>query len=127
MASRHGSGRRLTAAAQFDAVFARGTRLKGPLFLLIVAWNSRRSDRLGLAVSRRVGGAVERNRAKRLVRDSFRRLPRGVARGLDVVVVAREELARARQADVDRELHGRLRRFRRPGAPAAGAAAPAAD
>ncbi len=115
---------RLRTGAEFDTVFKAGARVDGPLFLLVAAPNGRTFDRLGLAVSRRVGGAVERNRARRLLREGFRRLGRGSASGYDVVVVARAPLARLGQAEVDRELGERLRRLRRRAAVAAGAAAP---
>jgi ribonuclease P protein component len=123
--SRLGPRRRLRSAAEFDAVFKRGARLGGRLFLLVFAPNARGVDRLGLAVSRRVGGAVERNRARRLLRESFRRETLPSAAGLDFVVVAHPEIAGCAQAEVDREFRERLRRIepraRRRGA---GAAAP---
>ena len=124
MRSRYGPRRRLRSAAEFDAVFKRGVRLSGRLFLLVVAQNRGRSDRLGLAVSRKVGGAVARNRARRLLRESFRRLPKASRPGIDVVVVAHKELVACGQAEVDRELRERLRRV--PRAPGPGSAPAAA-
>jgi len=94
MRSRHGPRRRLRTAAEFDAVFKRGARLPGRLFLLVVAQSRVRFDRLGLAVSRKVGGAVARNRARRLVRESFRRLPlvAAYAPAMTIVVSALPDL-----------------------------------
>ena len=114
---------RLRTGAEFDAVFKRGTRLDGRLFLLVAAPNGRTFDRLGLAVSRRVGGAVGRNRARRLLREGFRRVDRPAGPGFDLVVVARAPLAGRGQAEVDRELRERVRRLLRPSG-AGGAASP---
>jgi ribonuclease P protein component len=103
---------RLRRGAEFDEAFRRGARLEGRLFLLVAAPNGRGFDRLGVAAGRRVGGAVERNRARRLLRESFRRMGRKAGPGLDLVVVARAPLARRGQAEVDRELRDRVRAIR---------------
>jgi ribonuclease P protein component len=47
--------------------------------------------RLGLSVSRKVGGAVDRNRVKRLVREAFQSQAPGLRAGYDFVVVARPD------------------------------------
>jgi ribonuclease P protein component len=60
--------------------------------------------RLGLVVSRKVGGAVERNRTKRIVREWFRRTGRGQIGRMDLVVVARARAAELETADAWRQL-----------------------
>jgi ribonuclease P protein component len=51
--------------------------------------NGQRAGRLGIAATRKLGGAVQRNRAKRLIREVFRR--NKLAPGFDVVVVPKRE------------------------------------
>lgn len=84
-----GRRQRLLSKAQFDKLFRSGRRDPGPFFLVIVLPNDLPHARLGLAVSRRVASrAVERNRIKRLIRESFR-LHQSQLAGHDLVVVAR--------------------------------------
>jgi ribonuclease P protein component len=74
--------------------------------------NGRTEHRLGIAAGRKLGGAVVRNRARRLLRESFRRLVPTAGEGFDLVVVAGADLVGCTQAQVDRELRERLRRLR---------------
>jgi ribonuclease P protein component len=83
-------------------------RLDGPLFALIAADNGLGYGRLGLAASRRIGGAVARNRAKRLLRESFRRHKLA---GADLVLIPKAEILKHSQAEVEREYRDRLRRL----------------
>jgi ribonuclease P protein component len=126
MRSHFGRRLRLSTAAQFDSVFKRGARLAGRLFLIVYAPNRVQRHRLGLAVGRKVGGAVARNRARRLLRESFRRAERPARNGYDLVVVAHQGIVASGQAEVDREFRERLKRIEAAsgssGAPAAAGA-----
>jgi ribonuclease P protein component len=103
---------RLTRARQFDAVFASGRRrAAGPL--LVLARPNRLSHcRLGLSVSRRAGGAVVRNRIKRLLREAFRTLQHDLPGGYDLVISVRrhEPLSLAEYGRLLREAVTRLDR-----------------
>ena len=79
--------------------------------------NALERDRLGVVASRRIGGAVVRNRAKRRLREVFRRgLTAGAARPgertLDLVVIARRDLVDAPFAAVEADFQNALRRLR---------------
>src|SRR3954449_13630869 len=88
--------RRLSRSAEFERVYRQG-RSKGNRFLVLYAFPRDDADgdsegpRLGLSVSRRVGGAVDRTRVKRVLREAFWEEADRLPDGADYVVVARPE------------------------------------
>ena len=86
--------RRLSRSAEFERVYRQG-RSKGNRFLVLYAFPREDGDgegpRLGLSVGRRVGGAVDRTRVKRVLREAFWEEARRLPAGSDYVVVARPE------------------------------------
>ena len=94
---------RLTARRQFVEVYEKGWRTGGPSFTLFGLVNGLGHSRLGLTVSRKVGGAVSRNRAKRLLRDVFRRYRGELVVAMDVVVNARSALLARHMTQLERE------------------------
>lgn len=118
---------RLSTPGQYRRVFQKGLRLDGRLFSLVAAINDCGHDRLGLAASRKVGNAVERNRAKRRLRECFRRCKRLLEPALDLVLVAKKELGSCSRDEVEREYRQRLQRLEQRAARLAGSPPPAGD
>jgi len=90
--------RRLRRKSQFEVVYAAGRRFGDGYFAVIAHANERDGPRLGLAVASKVAGnSVQRNRIRRIIRESFR-LRQHALPAVDLVVSAR---ARARGARND--------------------------
>src|SRR3954462_12984656 len=101
---------RLSRSAEFDRVYREG-RSHANRYLVVYSFpreGDEEDPRLGVSVGRKVGGAVERNRVKRLLRDAFWAVADGLPEGHDFVVVAGPEsgelAAREGEAGVEREL-----------------------
>jgi ribonuclease P protein component len=92
MASSPRRSRRLSRSAEFERVYRQG-RSVANRHLVLYSFPNEAIDRprLGLSVSRKVGGAVERNHVKRLLREAFDGVQAELEGGHDVVVVARPE------------------------------------
>jgi len=81
---------------------------------VLVLPNRSETARLGIVASRKLGHAVQRNRAKRLIRDLFRKHRSDLgAAGIDVVVIPKRELLNAPYASLKADYESVLRRHRR--------------
>jgi ribonuclease P protein component len=105
---------RIRRRTEYQKVYERGVRFHSRLSTVFMLPNQGGVGRLGIAATRKLGGAVQRNRAKRLIREVFRR--NKVAAGFDVVVIPKRDLLDASlstiEADYRTLLERRLRQTR---------------
>ena len=120
-AGRRGQRRRLTRSADFDRAFREG-RSFASRHLVLHAFprptgegagdaGEEPTPRLGVSVGRRVGGAVERNRVKRLLREAFWAVAPSLPATHDFVLVGRSEAAELAEAGGGRAFEAELRQL----------------
>lgn len=104
---------RLRSPLDFERTRANGKSWSSGLVVAVVMPNDRGNNRYGFAVGRRVGNAVARNRAKRLMRETVRGLHPRLEQGHDIVFIARNRVgAETTQSDIDESVESVLQRAR---------------
>jgi len=98
---------RLRKSREFILTRNEGRRFKTKSFILYVRHNGLEVTRLGLSVSSKVGGAVRRNRIKRLLREVFRQNKSLFPPSADVMIIAK----RGMTLNCFDEVEGELRRL----------------
>ena len=103
--------RRLRQRTEFQHVFDGGCRIRTRCFTLLVARGQTQAFRVGIVASRKIGDAVRRNRAKRLIREIFRLTAQpDVVTALDIVVIPSRELFDASYQALSDEFKSALNR-----------------
>jgi ribonuclease P protein component len=108
---RLGRASRLQQSREFSRVRQQGKRLA--LGCLIANWYQLpdgAKPKLGVVTSKRIGGAVERSRARRLLRESFRQHQNELSQPVELVLVARPSIAGRCFAEVEKDFLTTLRR-----------------
>jgi len=98
------AARRLKSSRDFARVRTEGRMVRGALLMLgVLAVKEEIAFRVGLVTSKRIGGAVMRNRVRRRFRDIVRRHQHALQKGVWLVVIARPAAASASAAALEDE------------------------
>lgn len=95
----------------FRKIYEVGRKYQSKYFTAFVIANPEGGPRIGITTTRKIGNAVARNRARRIVREAFRRNKSLVPGGIDIVVNAREPLVEAAYGDFEAEFLAFLKRI----------------
>ena len=99
--ARPGRANRVRKRAEFLEIQGDGVRVNGDCLVFILKRRPNGSPlRLGITASRKIGGAVQRSRARRLIREAFRAVFAELPSGLDIVVIVRRPLGERKMAAV---------------------------
>jgi ribonuclease P protein component len=82
--------KKLRTAAEYQKVYRAGRKYSDPYFQLFVCPGESSESRYGITATRRLGSAVTRNRVKRVLRESMRKISPLIPEGYDIVILSRD-------------------------------------
>ena len=102
--------KKLKKRSEFQRIYQKGSKRWNRYFVIYVLHTHFDDLRLGITVSKKVGKSVQRNRVKRLIRESFRHLRPQIQTAHDIVVVGRTPASRLKCQEAQNALYNLFQR-----------------
>ena len=96
----------------FQVVYKNGRSYANKYLVMYIMENDQNKNRLGISVSKKVGNSVKRNRARRLMKESYRHLEENLPQHVhyDFVIIARNTISGKKCAEVEKSLLSAMKR-----------------
>ena len=94
----------------FRQVYENGRKIQSRFFTAFVLTNTTGRTRIGITATKKIGNSVERNRARRLVREAFRKNKWLASNGVDIVINVKRQMVEAGFRDLELEFKSFLQR-----------------
>jgi ribonuclease P protein component len=94
----------------FDRLYKKGRSVGERYVVLFYRENGLSQNRKAFLASKKVGGAVVRNRARRLMKESYRQLEQELPEGKDLLFIARSTITKAKCAEVEASMRKALKK-----------------
>jgi ribonuclease P protein component len=92
----------------FDRLYKKGAKVHGRYFVVMFAKNGRKYNRKAFLASKKVGKAVARNRARRLMKEAHRSLAPQLKTGYDILFIARNTMVGTRCPEIEKAMRASL-------------------
>ena len=100
----------LRKKSDFDSIYNRGKSVGDRYLVLFYRKNNLPYNRTGFLASKKVGNSVQRNRARRLMKESYRHIEKGLPTGYDFIIIARNTISGKKCMEVERSLMSAFKR-----------------
>lgn len=94
---------------EFKRIYRKGRSFVNSALVVYVYKNRKDYNRIGLTTSRKIGKAVKRNRARRIIREAYRKIEGRIKQGYDLIFVARGKTVYLKTQDIERIMFDILR------------------
>ena len=101
----------LRRKSDFSAIYNKGKSVGSAYVVLFYRKNGLAYNRTAFLASKKVGNSVARNRARRLMRESYRELNKGFAIGYDLIFIARNTICNSKCADVKKSMEAAAKKI----------------
>ena len=100
----------LRRKSDFELIYNKGKSVGERYVVLFVKENGLPYNRSAFLASKKVGNSVKRNRARRLMKESYREIRENIAKGYDIIFIARKTICDIKCADVKRSMESAVKR-----------------
>ena len=95
---------------EFHRAYRRGKCVAGPILICYCFKGKGRRTRIGVTAAKKIGCAVERNRARRVIKEAYRSIYPKIGEGWDLVFVARENTGKQKSTEVAAVMQAQLKK-----------------
>lgn len=100
----------LRKKSDFSSIYNKGKSVGDRFVVLFYRQNHLPYNRTGFLASKKVGNSVKRNRARRLMKESYRTIENDLPQGYDFIIIARNTISERKCADVEKSLKSAFRK-----------------
>lgn len=96
----------------FSAIYKKGASVGSKFVVVFFIKNNYGYNRKAFLASKKVGNSVKRNRARRLMKESYRELSSSIKIGYDLIFIARNTINGQKEADVKKSIEAALKKLK---------------